>query len=166
MSREISLLNYRRTPKGVLTNIYQHIKERCSKYKYELGITLSDVHELYLYNQKFNLLYNAWVKNGFKFSDKPSIDRIDPYKGYTVENIQILSCSENRAKGVLEVAIKKHKPIIALDLKGNFIERFRSLKDAAILLNLNQGLISAVLTGKRTHTGGYKFVYENPELLK
>jgi len=169
MKTELRLLKntqkYRKTPKGLLTNIYQRIKNRCLKYEYSLDFTLKDIHILFLNDKKFIKLFKFWEKNGYKYYDVPTIDRIDAYKGYEKNNIQILSWLENRKKGDKECAIKKWKPIIMTDMDGNKIKRFESIKRCANETGLNYSLIILVCQGKRNHTGGYKFIYDNPELL-
>ena len=47
------------------------------------------------------------------------------------------------------------------DLCGNFIRQFRSSGEAAKILGLSQGNISACCAGKRNQTGGY--VWEKAE---
>lgn len=157
--------HYRKTPKGVLTNIYQHQKARCKKYGYELGYSLKELQALFLNDKKFLILYNQWVIKGYKYYNKPSIDRINADLGYIKKNIQIMNWRENRLKGNKEVAQKKWKPIIMLDMDNVKIKRFNSIKQAVIEMNLNQSLVSMVLAGQRNHTKGYKFIYENSELL-
>lgn len=50
---------------------------------------------------------------------------------------------------------------------GNrIVRRFKSQREAVIKTGISQGNMSGVLTGKRETAGGYKFIYENPELLK
>jgi len=46
----------------------------------------------------FIAIYFDWAANGFQRWDSPSIDRIDPTKGYTLDNIQWLAYSENCIK--------------------------------------------------------------------
>lgn len=46
----------------------------------------------------FLTIYFEWARNGFKRWDSPSIDRIDPKIGYTLDNIQWLSFSDNCEK--------------------------------------------------------------------
>ena len=47
----------------------------------------------------FMNLYNEWSKSGYNTKLMPSIDRIDNKKGYTSDNMQWLSRSENSRKG-------------------------------------------------------------------
>lgn len=57
--------------------------------------------EKFYYDEKFNSVYNDWLKENKKEYAKPSLDHIVPLsKGGTweLENLQILSWVENRAK--------------------------------------------------------------------
>jgi hypothetical protein len=49
----------------------------------------------------FYELYNNWIDSGYKKSDKPSVDRIDDYKGYSFDNIQLMTWKENNKKNTL-----------------------------------------------------------------
>jgi len=43
-------------------------------------------------------IYFDWAANGFQRWDSPSIDRIDPNRGYEVDNLQWLSFGDNCKK--------------------------------------------------------------------
>lgn len=47
---------------------------------------------------QFTKLYNNWKKCGFKRKLAPSIDRVDNSKGYTKDNIQWMTQSQNSSK--------------------------------------------------------------------
>lgn len=47
----------------------------------------------------FISLYRIWQDSGFERKLTPSIDRIDSSKGYTLDNIQWLTLSNNCRKG-------------------------------------------------------------------
>lgn len=51
------------------------------------------------HNWMYMPLYSYWAENGFKRKDAPSLDRMDVLGGYTLNNIQILTQSENVIKG-------------------------------------------------------------------
>jgi hypothetical protein len=51
------------------------------------------------------------------------------------------------------------KKVDQYDLNGEFVQTFNSINDAARCLNLQQANIGKVLKKKRSHTGGYIFVY-------
>ena len=92
-------------------------KQRASKYTREHTITLEDIKNKYPIDGKcpvfgIDLQFNS---TGFR-DNSPSIDRIDSLKGYTVDNIQIISW------------------------KANSIKRNASLEELILLVNyLNQG---------------------------
>lgn len=152
--------HYRKTPKGVLTNMYNHMKVRNV-----VGFTLLEFHEMFLNDPLFIRLYSEWVKGGYRKENKPSIDRINKNVGYFASNIHMLTWRENRFKQTMERRKRKGNVIQYKD--GFEICRYRSQRDAVRKTGLRQSLISAVLNGYRTHTGGFQFKYthDNPELL-
>ena len=166
-----NLINYRKTKKGVLTNIYSKQKERSKLKGYPApSYSLAELHDLYLNDLKFNRLYNEWVKSNYNKSYKPSIDRINCKIPYTIKNIQILSWSDNRFKQSMERR-KRGKSII-MKKDGIFVERFNSVRDAVKKTGFNQSGISSCLSKKYKFTFGFQFEYEvignihaNPDLL-
>ena len=53
---------------------------------------------------------------------------------------------------------KNSKPIIQLDMQGNFIAEFESISQASRQLNLSHTGISCVLKDDYSQTGGFKFI--------
>lgn len=160
--REINTLEntsrWRKTVRGLVTNLYQKMKAR-----QPISITLSELHEFASSSIKFRRLYEEWCKSGFNKERKPSIDRISNKRGYDKDNMQWLTWSENRYKQNMERRSRKG-PVIQL-IDGVVVKRFSSQREAAKKTGLSQGNLSSVLNGKRDTVGGYKFIYENPELL-
>ena len=79
-------------------------KQRAKLKNREHSITLEDIKDLYPVDGKcpvfgFNLEFND---AGFR-ETSPSIDRIDSDKGYTKDNIQIISWKANRLKAYATV---------------------------------------------------------------
>jgi hypothetical protein len=79
-------------------------KQRASIKNREHSLTLEDIKELYPEDGKcpvfgFDLEFNS---AGFR-ETSPSIDRIDSSKGYTRDNIQIISWKANRLKAYATV---------------------------------------------------------------
>jgi hypothetical protein len=58
---------------------------------------------------------------------------------------------------------KSFKKIIQLDLNGNFIKNFNSLKEAQNVTGIKYGCLSSVLHGKRKTTGGFKWIFDNKD---
>ena len=158
---------YRHTPKGMLTNLFQKLSRRNEKKGYgQIGFNLDTFQRWAMNNNDFLRLFNLWVADDYSKKSKPSVDRIDPYKGYEFNNMQWLSWNENYLKGIAEVSEKKHKPILMLK-NGVEIGKFKSVKDAQYFLGLKSNAdITLVLQGKRNTVKGYAFMLDNPELLE
>lgn len=151
---------YRKTPKGVLTNMYHHIKNRN-----QVDFTLNEFQEMYLGDRKFLRLYREWERGGYNKQLKPSIDRIDNRKPYLVNNIHMLTWAENRFKQSKMDGKRGRKPAVLQILGEKFLNRFKSQRHVVKELGISQGNLSEVLNGKRKTVNGYKFIYENPDLL-
>lgn len=141
----------------MITNLYHKLKER-NKVDFDLKY----LHQLAKY-KKFDRIFNEWVKSKYNKQFKPSIDRINNKKHYTKNNIQWLTWAENRYKQSMERRCRK-KAVIQL-IGDKIIKKFKSQREAVIKTGISQGNMSEVLNGKRQTANGYKFIYENSELL-
>lgn len=161
MKTPITLLQntqkYRKTKKGFITNLYHKMKERN-----KVDFSLEFLQEFSNCN-KFERLYLEWVKSNYNKQLKPSIDRINNKLHYTKTNIQWLTWAENRYKQSMERRCRKGE---VYQMLGNkIVKKFKSQREAVIKTGISQGNMSEVLNGKRKTAGGYKFIYQNPELL-
>jgi len=75
-------------------------KQRARLHQREHSISVEDVKAIYPADGKCPIfgVTLAFNKAGFR-DDSPSIDRIDSSKGYTRDNIQVISWKANRIKG-------------------------------------------------------------------
>lgn len=102
---------YRKNKSRFLDHVYQGIVRRCNgiprRYS-STGTTPISVPEWRQFcaatEAEFNKLYDGWKKSGFQRKMAPSIDRIDNGRGYTVDNMQWLSQSENSRKGTMSLS--------------------------------------------------------------
>lgn len=169
MKSQENILNntkkYRRTKKGVLTNIYNHCKNRRS-----VEFTLKEFQERYINDTDFIRLYNEWIKHNCDIQYKPTIDRINCLKNYSFDNIHWLKWKDNRYKQRMELKrIRARKILMIMD--NQIIKEFNSQREAIIDTGLSQANISSCLNGKRKYCGGYEWkyksnIYDNPELLE
>lgn len=144
---------YRKTPKGLLTNSYNHQKNR-KKTEY----SLRELQDSFIKNKRFERLFKEWQKSGYKKEMKPTVDRIDCLKGYTLKNIQVLTWAENRYKQRMELKrIRARKCYMCLN--GKVIKVFGSQREAVLKTGLSQGNLSEALNKKRRTCGGYNWTY-------
>lgn len=93
------IFNYNKTPRGCAFRLMQNAKHRANKNKLEYSLHIFDIEK--------RLNKGCCEVTGIQFEFvqnkrhpfAPSIDRIDPKKGYTPDNIQIVCWVYNAAKG-------------------------------------------------------------------
>lgn len=96
-----------RSKSGLLRRIYNRQTKSSIDRGHELqSYTLQDLYDRYLESYKFIRLYKNWVKSDYNKNCTPSLDRIDPDKSYTLDNIQIMTWQENNIKGHKENSIR------------------------------------------------------------
>lgn len=159
---------------GKLAHMYQQHKRRCSlkgwpqpSYSQEelitWGMSLTEYHEI----------FDAWTKSGYLKSLSPSIDRLDDYQSYSLNNIRMVTWDVNNKKGYhWQIVGKNTKNCLAVDqltMDGVFIKRFHSIQAASRALNIDDSKIGGVCKGlpikKRNgfstpvSAGGFKWRY-------
>ena len=124
-----------KTEKSVIRAIYNS-QRRNSKIRHnsEIGYT-REVLECWLYKNGFKEIYDNWKKKGYKKFDKPSVDRIDDYKTYTIDNIQLVTFKENWEKSIKDKTEgktnKQNKAVVGVYPDGREVE-FYSIANASL----------------------------------
>jgi len=157
-------LQYRRTFKGLMTEIYSH--QKISSPQRGLGDVCYSKAQLIEWcesSDKFMKMFNQWEIGDYFIDLRPTIDRIENGKGYTFSNIQAMTYRDNinkenedRKKGKSR-ALKR---VMQYEKDGIiFIKEFFSIIEASRETGSNQSHIGSVCSGKRkTHNGSvWKF---------
>lgn len=100
---------YEKTPKGFAMRLYRNMQSRITgvqKSKFHLyeGKELLDRDSFYcwiLNNDTYLTLLDEYEKSGYERRLAPSVDRIESSKGYTIDNIEIVTMSENSRRGTI-----------------------------------------------------------------
>lgn len=94
---------YEKTLKGKLVRTYRNMLSRVkgilrSKSHLYEGLEILDKEDFYkwsLEDPEYNRIFKEWSDAGHTLKLSPSIDRIDPTKGYILDNIRWLTHSQN-----------------------------------------------------------------------
>jgi len=105
----IDTKRYERSKKGKLMRIYRNMESRIKgvqrqKYHLYAGKELLGREQFYewaLSSPEFHRLFDAWEASSYQRILAPSIDRIDSSKGYTLDNMEWVTHSENSRRGAI-----------------------------------------------------------------
>jgi len=159
---------YRKSPKGVLTDIYSHQKESSRKRGHIAPLYSKEELKQWLFaKNEFRVLILLWGTNGFKKDKKPSVDRIDSNLPYSLDNIQVMTWQQNRNKyyenirnGSLYHGVNKQTPVVQLSIDGKIIKEFHSMCEAQRQTNIPQPNIWKSCNNKRKSAGGFIWKYK------
>ena len=113
--------------------------------------TLEEFIEWVYKQSNFKKLFKDWKESGQKSLLVPSADRLDDSKPYTLDNIQLVTWTENMAN-----ARKIYKMIISkYSLDGEFIKVYKDATEASIDINGNSQCISRAARGIKRQAHNY-----------
>lgn len=162
-SKEVS--KYNKTKSGIIKKIYSKQRANSRKRGHLMpDYLLTDLRSWALSQQIFHKLYDEWVSSGYDKALSPSFDRIDDYKPYSLDNINIMTWHENNHKGAEDrkngINNKGSKSIIQMTIDCVFVKRYHSGCFASRDTGIDQGSISACCRGVRKTAGGYIWRFE------
>ena len=160
---------YCRTKESIPTIIF-NTQKRCSKERgHNPPEYTREELKLWMYSQDiFHKLYDEWIESGYKKDNKPSCDRLNNDIGYSFDNIEIVTWGTNKKRADIDIrnclithGVNPQKRVIQYSKdKSTVVDIFKSSQDAARQTGCLQSKISLVCNGKRNHTGGYYWKYE------
>jgi len=111
----------------------------------------------------FDILYKNWVDSDFKSELKPSIDRINDYLPYQLDNIRLTTWGINRNRGFFDrkncINNKTNIPITGFNIRTKISVLFNSAREAERSLGIANQNIARCLNGKSFSAGGYTWEY-------
>jgi len=160
--------NFRKTKQGVITVLYAHQIDKSKKRGHKPPThTNKELSDWLLHDWLFDLLFNNWVNSGYLTNMKPSIDRLDDTKGYSLDNIQLMTWAENKEKGYRDMrrgkithGVNPQKAVLQFTSKGVFIKEFVSASEACRQTKIHYVSISLVCREKRNHAGGFRWKFK------
>lgn len=160
-------LNSYRTPEGKLRYIYKHqIKSSAYRNHSAPEYTEKEFVSKFIKDKKYLSLYTDWVASEYDTFLGPSLDRKDDTKGYSFDNIQLMTWLENNQK-----EHKAHKegtslnidlkPVWQYSIEGEFIGYYISQNEAARNVEgVTQQTISKCCIGEIQRAGRYRWFFE------
>jgi len=165
--------------------IYALLDPRDNSVRY-IGKTINPKDRLrqHLYCKKEHNYRSIWINSLIKKNLKPlmKILKICPlteFVKYETEFIRLYKDSKltnsdetgqgniNRKREIIDRAIKKISKIVyQYDLNGDFIQKFKSVRFAAEVLELSHSNISRSCNGIFSHTGGFIFRFKKVAVKK
>lgn len=159
---------WRRTKAGLIANIYGN--QRLSSRQRNHPMPDYDLEELRAWaykHQNFENIYQAWVSSGFEKTKIPSCDRIDDYKPYTLDNLQIVTWAENndryREDKKAGINRKGYKAILQMTNEGKIITEHYSAMQASRVTGIDNSHISKCCRGKLRSAGGFVWVFSGDQ---
>jgi hypothetical protein len=170
----------KRTVNGWYTKTYSRMT-RDNKRKFNLSLPFSkDEFIKWIqenYKDKFKKLFQDYVDSECNKYLNPSIDRIDDYKSYTFDNMQLITWKENDVKGTNGVKNKVScaevgkkycsKTVMQYDTENNLLMLFSSTHEAERVTGIDSSLIAKAcrkyIEGGTGYAKGYIWHYKEDE---
>jgi len=158
-----------RSKKGLFSRIYGHQLESSRKRGHPQPLyNLDELRNKYIDTELFNSLYIEWVNSGYDKKKTPSFDRLDNTKGYSFENIQLVTWGKNNKLGSIYLRENPNsgalnggnKSVLQFTIDGDFIAEYISLSMASRINNISHQRISSACSGKH-NTTGFIWKYKN-----
>ena len=151
---------YFKTKNGWITQSYNSMIQRIKrKSMQKIKMTKSEFKSFIESNNTFNILYENWKKSNYNKDLKPSVDRLEDYATYSINNIQIITWKENNEKGNIDrrhgINNKVSKKIIQLTLSKQYVMEYHSIHYASRQTGINRGNIGNVCRGIKNTAGGF-----------
>lgn len=155
--------SYDKTEKGVIRVIYKTQKRNSKIRKMSNPNYTKEELSIWMYENNFKKLYDNWVINNFDKNLKPSTDRKNDFKPYTLDNIRLGTWQENKnhqyddIKNGTGTSGQICKKLIQFDSNKNIIAEYISLSDARRINGYT--MERAIKSGKKDRKG-YFWMYQ------
>lgn len=156
------LKRFIRSKHGVINQMYSGCISRTKKKGFtSVSFTKEELEKWVNSCKEFHTLYDKWVLEDYPTALKPSLDRLDDYKGYSLDNIRIVTANTNVKRyysdAINGINTKSAKPVEQYSLDGEYIRTFHSLSAAARSVNGIPSNINQVINGTYAQAYGYKW---------
>ena len=93
-------IKYERTLKGWIARNYSNMKVKSKKRNHSMPHFTKEEFKQWIKKQpRLKELFHNWKASNYETNLYPSINRLDDYKGYTFNNMELITWRENNRKG-------------------------------------------------------------------
>jgi hypothetical protein len=157
---------YIKTKEWLSLKMYDWQKRSSKKRGYNLpNYTLKEFRYWLFSQENFNSIYNNWIDSWYEKDLIPSVDRLDDYISYTIENIRLTTWLENKSKWHTDrkswINNKNSKSVISIDLITWEEKQYYSIMQASRETWTNRWNISSCCNGNNYYktVWGFKWKY-------
>jgi len=150
----------RKTKVGVINDIYYNQRLSAKqRFHHPPDYSVVEFRDWVISHPSFHILFDVWVNGGYKKHLKPSCDRLNDYKSYTFDNLQITTWGENNARykrdAINGLNTKRCKACRQETINGDVVGNFYSISQAGRETGIEPKNISAAINGRHKIIGGY-----------
>jgi|TARA_R110000744_G_scaffold162672_1_gene279320 hypothetical protein len=114
-NKNLHTKQYEKTEKGFLMRLYRNMESRVTgvqSKKAHLYKDLDILERSAFYDwatdrEEFHALFRLWIDSSYERKLTPSVDRVDSSKGYSLDNMEWVTHSENSRRG----AVSRHSGV-------------------------------------------------------
>jgi len=162
-TKKVGWKQYGLTQKGVIRIIYKSQILSSKKRGHEPPNYTKSQLKNWMYLNGFENLYLKWKESGYIKKEKPSIDRINDFKAYTLDNLVLTTWKQNAIHQYTDILTGVGtsglccKAVSQISLDGNFVNKYHSQAEAARQTGISNKGISLCCSGKIASSGGYRW---------
>ncbi len=158
--------SYNRSREGHLAKIYSSQKKSSKRRGHcAPSYSLKELKKWALGQFLYEKIFKEWIVSGYSRWEAPSVDRIDDYKPYTLNNIQLMKWNENFNKGMEDrkngILNKLSLSVVQMTRDKEFIADHYSISSAQRITSIDKCHISKCCKGKRRTAGGFCWKYKD-----
>ena len=157
--------DYLKTKEGLVTKIYgnQRIKSK-KRGHVPPNYSKEELRTWLLSHPNFQTLWDNYVESNYNTDLVPSGDRLNDYKPYSLDNLQLTNWGEHNKKSDIDRRIGKNnkhsKYILQITLKGSLVKEHYSQRQAARETGIFQSGIGRCCQGKSKSAGGFVWKFK------
>lgn len=154
-----SELSYDKTESGVIRVIYKSQIFNSKKRNHEKPEYTKKELSDWLYKNGFKELYDIWKNNSYDKKLKPSCDRQNDFKKYSLDNIKLTTWDNNKKNQITDIYMGRStsgqmcKKLLQFDSNKNLIAEYVSFSSAKRAMRYTMEY--SIRSGKKDRNGFY-----------